>query len=47
VGDKLHPLFKVTDFSPYISKIKASGADSVITGHPPRGILACLRRFVA
>ena len=33
VGDELHPLFKVTDFSPYIAKIKASGADSVITGN--------------
>ena len=32
VGDELHPLQKVTDFSPYIAKIKASGADSVITG---------------
>ena len=25
VGDELHPLLKVTDFSPYIAKIKASG----------------------
>ena len=33
VGDDLHPLGKVTDFSPYIAKIKASGADSVITGN--------------
>ena len=33
VGDELHPLAKVKDFSPYISKIKASGADSVITGN--------------
>jgi branched-chain amino acid transport system substrate-binding protein len=24
VGDELHPLLKVTDFSPYIAKIKAS-----------------------
>jgi branched-chain amino acid transport system substrate-binding protein len=31
VGDELHPLLKITDFSPYIAKIKASGADSVIT----------------
>ena len=27
VGDELHPLLKVTDFAPYIAKIKASGAD--------------------
>jgi len=33
VGDELHPLQKVTDFSPYIAKIKASGADTVITGN--------------
>jgi len=33
VGDDLHPLGKVKDFAPYISKIKASGADSVITGN--------------
>ena len=33
VGDELHPLLKVTDFSPYIAKIRASGADSVITGN--------------
>lgn len=33
VGDELHPLLKVTDFSPYVAKIKASGADSVVTGN--------------
>ncbi|MCX7308327.1 MAG: branched-chain amino acid ABC transporter substrate-binding protein [Afipia sp.] len=33
VGDEKHPLLKVTDFAPYIAKIKASGADSVITGN--------------
>ena len=33
VGDELHPLQKITDFSPYIAKIRASGADSVITGN--------------
>jgi len=33
VGDDFHPLAKVTDFSPYIQKIKASGADTVITGN--------------
>jgi branched-chain amino acid transport system substrate-binding protein len=33
VGDELHPLQKVTDFSPYVAKIKASGADTVITGN--------------
>jgi branched-chain amino acid transport system substrate-binding protein len=33
VGDELHPLLKITDFSPYVAKIKASGADSVVTGN--------------
>jgi branched-chain amino acid transport system substrate-binding protein len=33
VGDELHPLLKITDFAPYITKIKASGADSVVTGN--------------
>jgi branched-chain amino acid transport system substrate-binding protein len=33
VGEDLHPLAKVTDFAPYVQKIKASGADSVITGN--------------
>lgn len=31
VGDDLHALAKVSDFSPYIAKIRASGADSVLT----------------
>jgi branched-chain amino acid transport system substrate-binding protein len=33
VGDELHPLQKVTDFAPYIAKIKVSGADTIITGN--------------
>jgi len=33
VGDDLHPLGKVSDFAPYVAKIKAAGADSVITGN--------------
>lgn len=33
VGDELHPIGKVKDFTPYISKISASGADAVITGN--------------
>ncbi|WP_428248996.1 branched-chain amino acid ABC transporter substrate-binding protein [Ferrovibrio sp.] len=33
VGDELHPMAKITDFAPYVAKIKASGADSVITGN--------------
>jgi branched-chain amino acid transport system substrate-binding protein len=33
VGDELHPIGKIKDFSPYIAKIRASGADTVITGN--------------
>jgi branched-chain amino acid transport system substrate-binding protein len=33
VGNELIPLGKVKDFSPYISKIKASGAQALITGN--------------
>ncbi len=33
VGDDLHPLGKIKDFAPYIAKINASGADTVITGN--------------
>jgi branched-chain amino acid transport system substrate-binding protein len=32
-GDDLHPIAQVKDFSPYIAKIKASGADTVVTGN--------------
>ena len=33
VGDDLHPLAQVRDFAPYVAKIKASGADTVLTGN--------------
>ena len=33
VGEDLHPLGKVKDFAPYVAKIRASGADTVITGN--------------
>ncbi len=33
VGKDFHPLAKVRDFSPYISKMRAAGADTVITGN--------------
>jgi branched-chain amino acid transport system substrate-binding protein len=33
VGDELHPLQRVKDFAPYAAKIKASGADAVLTGN--------------
>ena len=32
-GDELHPMGRIKDFLPYASKIKASGAQAVITGN--------------
>ncbi|TSE21447.1 Leucine-, isoleucine-, valine-, threonine-, and alanine-binding protein [Tepidimonas alkaliphilus] len=32
-GEDLHPLARVKDFAPYVTKIKASGAQAVITGN--------------
>jgi ABC-type branched-subunit amino acid transport system substrate-binding protein len=32
-GEALHPIGRVKDFSPYLAKVKASEADSVITGN--------------
>jgi branched-chain amino acid transport system substrate-binding protein len=33
VGDDLHPLGQVRDFSPYIAKMRGANADTVITGN--------------
>lgn len=33
VGDELHPMGRIKDFLPYASKIKASGAQAVLTGN--------------
>ncbi len=33
VGNELHPIGKVKDFTPYTRKIMASGADAIITGN--------------
>lgn len=33
VGTQLHPIGQVRDFAPYVSRIRQSGADSVITGN--------------
>jgi branched-chain amino acid transport system substrate-binding protein len=43
VGDEKHPLLKVTDFAPYVAKIKASGADTVITGNWGQDIALLLK----
>ncbi len=33
VGDEFHPIGRVKDFTPYIAKIRAAGADAVVTGN--------------
>lgn len=33
VGEDLHPIAQVKDFSPYVAKIKQSGADTIVTGN--------------
>ena len=33
VGDDLHPLGQVKDFAPYVAKMKAGNADTIITGN--------------
>ena len=33
VGEELHPVARVKDFLPYAAKIKASGAQAVLTGN--------------
>jgi len=43
VGDEFHPLMKVQDFSPYVAKIKASGAQAVITGNWSNDMLLLIK----
>jgi len=43
VGDELVPFGKVQDFSPYIAKIKASGAQSLITSNYDRDMNLLLK----
>ena len=33
VGEDLHPIAQVKDFAPYVAKIKAAGADTIVTGN--------------
>src|ERR1700743_2233580 len=46
VGDELMPFGKVQDFSSYVAKIKASGAQSVITGHYNRDLNLLIKAAV-
>ena len=33
MGSELHPIGRVKDFAPYVAKMKAAGADTIITGN--------------
>src|ERR1700761_1012199 len=46
VGDELMPFGKVQDFTPYVAKIKASGAQSVITGNYNRDLNLLIKAAV-
>src|SRR6201996_6685555 len=46
VGDELMPFGKVQDFAPYVSKIKASGAQSVVTGNYNRDLNLLIKAAV-
>jgi branched-chain amino acid transport system substrate-binding protein len=46
VGDELMPLGKVQDFSPHVAKIRASGAQSVVTGNYSRDLNLLIRAAV-
>ena len=43
VGQDLHPIGRVKDFAPYVAKIKATDADSVITGNWGQDMTLLLR----
>jgi branched-chain amino acid transport system substrate-binding protein len=46
VGDELMPFGKVQDFSPYVEKIKTSGAQSVLTGNYNRDLNLLIKAAV-
>jgi ABC-type branched-subunit amino acid transport system substrate-binding protein len=43
VGDELISLGKVKDFAPYVTKIRASGADGVLTGNWGNDLLLLIK----
>jgi ABC-type branched-subunit amino acid transport system substrate-binding protein len=43
VGGDFHPIGRVKDFAPYLSKVKATGADSMITGNWGQDMTLMLR----
>ncbi len=46
VGNELHPIGQVKDFTPYVTKIVASGADAIITGNFGADMVALARSVI-
>ena len=46
VGNELHPIGQVKDFTPYVTKIVSSGADAVITGNWGADMVALGRSII-
>ncbi len=47
VGEILHPIGQVRDFSPYIARIRQAGADSIVTGNWGNDLSLLVREAVA
>ena len=43
VGDEIHPVGKVKDFSPYLARISDSGADAILTADRGNDLLAFMQ----
>ncbi len=46
VGNELHPIGQVKDFTPYVTKIVSSGADAVITGNWGADMVSLARSII-
>src|SRR6056300_633463 len=46
VGNEFHPIGQVKDFTPYVTKIVASGADAVITGNFGADMVSLARSLI-
>jgi branched-chain amino acid transport system substrate-binding protein len=46
VGNEFHPIGQVQDFTPYVTKIVASGADAIITGNFGADMVALARSII-
>lgn len=46
VGNEFHPIGQVKDFTPYVTKIRASGADAVLTGNYGADMVSLARSII-